>query len=324
MAGRRAAATAPMLNWLMLWRIGFVSVIILAGVFGIFEWQCAAASTSRRRGPRRSTRWWHRNGLPVLGPPPVQAGAGPHRDPRHPPALIAVGADHPAAARLHLVGADAAAVRNPRSRRHDVAGDHGDCACRLCPGGVGKGRAASDAALTPPRMLALSPRCATPPGRRHRRPVHRFLRLARPRRPMTPGNLVARNRCQCRLGVLPAAGVTILVRGDAIVRIAAAALIGVLVGGSVTPALAQGQPGVNGTGAAPAGEVPGSVVPGRDKLGSPPCLAKMPGDERPSPSLSDPDKPGTPSVPGPVPGRDKLGSPPMPGQPVPRTGGADK
>lgn len=108
-------------------------------------------------------------------------------------------------------------------------------------------------------------------------------------------------------------------------RLATAALIGVLVGGSVTPTLAQGKPGGTGTGAAPAGEVPGSVVPGRDKLGSPSMPGeKMLGDERPSPSLSDPEKPGAPSVPGPVPGRDKLGSPPMPGQPAPRTGSAGK
>ena len=30
---------APMLSGVMVWRIGFVSVIILAGVFGLFEWQ---------------------------------------------------------------------------------------------------------------------------------------------------------------------------------------------------------------------------------------------------------------------------------------------
>ena len=108
-------------------------------------------------------------------------------------------------------------------------------------------------------------------------------------------------------------------------RIAAAALIGVLVGGSVAPALAQGKPGGTGTGTAPADEVPGSVVPGRDKLGSPSMPGeKMPGDERPSRLPDDPAKTTTPSVPGPVPGRDKLGSPPMPGQPVPRTGGAGK
>jgi magnesium-transporting ATPase (P-type) len=39
MARRPRRRDAPLLSPLMLWRIGFVSVIILAGVFGTFEWQ---------------------------------------------------------------------------------------------------------------------------------------------------------------------------------------------------------------------------------------------------------------------------------------------
>lgn len=126
-----------------------------------------------------------------------------------------------------------------------------------------------------------------------------------------------------RVDARPSSIIAVEQKEDATVRLATAALISVLVGGFAAPALAQGTPGGAGTGAPPApptGEVPGSVVPGRDKLGSPSMPGeKMPGDQ--PPPLDNPAKSDTPSVPGPVPGRDKLGAPPMPGQPAPQTGG---